>query len=65
MKKIKEDIEFHYVLTEILVYTLVLEELIIFQNKYNTKSKINQLPTIYLEYTIINLLCVDFTVSLS
>ena len=39
--------------------------LILFQNKYNTKSKINQLLTIYLEYKIINLLCVDFIVSLS
>ena len=29
------------------------------------KSKINRLLTIYLEYKIMNLLCVDFIVSLS
>ena len=65
MKKIKEDIGFHYLLTEILMHTLILVELIIFQNKYDTKSKINQLLTRYLEYNIINLLCVDLIASLS
>ena len=33
--------------------------------KKNIKQEINQLFTIYLEYKIMNLLCVDFVVSLS
>ena len=33
--------------------------------KKKTKSKINQLLTIYLEYEIMNLLCVDFIILLS
>ena len=33
--------------------------------KVSTKSKINQLLTICLEYKIMNLLCVNFIVSLS
>ena len=35
-----------------------------FVKKYETKSEINQLVTTYLEYKIMNLLCVDFIASL-
>ena len=62
MKIVKEHIGFHYLLIEVQLYTLILLELNIFLKKY---SKINQLLTIYLEYKILNLLCVDFVVLLS
>ena len=64
-KKVKELIGFHYLLTEIQLYTLILLELNIFHKKYETKSKINQLLTIHLEYKIMILLCVNFIASLS
>ena len=56
-KKLKEQIGFHYLLTEILLFTLIF-----FGIEYNAKSKVNQLLTIYLEYKI---MMVDFFVSLS
>ena len=65
IKIVKEYIGFHYLLTKIQLYTLILLELNIFHKKYETKSEIKQLLTIYLEYKIMNLLCVDFIVSLS
>ena len=65
MKIVKEHIGFHYLLTEIPRYTLILLELNIFLKKYLAKSKVNQLITIYLEYKIMNLLYVGFIVLLS
>ena len=56
-KKLKEQIGFHYLLTEILLFILIFIGI-----EYNAKSKINQLLTIYLEYKI---MMVDFFVSLS
>ena len=44
-KKVKEHIGFHYFLTEIHQYTLILLEFNIFLKKYRAKSKINQLLT--------------------
>ena len=64
-KKIKEDIGFHYLLTEMQLYTLILLELNILLKKYWTKLEVNQLLSIYLRYKIMNLLYVDFIVSLS
>ena len=61
----KERNLFHYLSTIIKLYTLTLLELNIFVKKYYTKSKINQLFKIYLEYKIMNLLCVGFIVSFS
>ena len=49
-KKEKEYIAFHYLLTEILLFIFILLELNIFLKKYEEKSQINQLRTIYLEY---------------
>ena len=63
--KVKKDIWFHYLLTEIQLYTFILLELNIFLKKYKAKSKINQLLTIYLEYKMMNLLCLEFIVLLS
>ena len=42
------------------VYCCILLGLNIFFKKYCTKSKINQLLTIYLAYNMMILLCVDF-----
>ena len=64
-KKIKEDIGFHYLLTEMQLYTLILLELNILLKKYWKKLEVNQLLSIYLRYKIMNLLYVDFIVSLS
>ena len=64
-KKAKEHIGFHYLLTEIQLYTLILLGLNKFFKKYQTKSEINQLLTIHLEYKIMILLCVDFIVLFS
>ena len=52
-------------LTEIQLHSLNLLELHIFHKKYYRQSEINQLFTIYLEYKIMNLSCVDFNASLS
>ena len=41
------------------MYTLILLELKTFLKKYSTNSEINQLLATYLEYKIMNLLCVD------
>ena len=65
IKKANESIGFRYLLTEIQLYALILLELNIFYKKYWRKSEINQLLTIFLEYKIMNLLCVYFTVLLS
>ena len=62
IETVKEHIGFHYLLTNIQLYTFVLLELNIFLKKYETKSEINQLLRIYLEYKTMNLLCVDFIV---
>ena len=64
-KKVKEQIGFHYLLIEIQVYTLIFLGLNKLLNNYQTKSEINRLLTIYLEYKIINLLCADSILSLS
>ena len=64
-RKLKEHFGFHYLLTKIQLYTLILLELNIFLKKYEAKSNINQELTIYLEHKVMILLCVDFTVSLS
>ena len=61
-KIVKEQIGFHYLLIEIQLYTLILNKLL---NNYQTKSEINPLLTMYLEYKIINLLCADSILSLS
>ena len=63
-KEAKEHTEFHYLLTEILLLTLILSELNIFLKKYFAKSKINQLLTIHLQSKIMILLYVDFFVLL-
>ena len=63
-KKVKEQIGFYYLLTEIQLYTLILLESDIFHKKHQTKSKINQLLRIYLEYKTMILLCVNLIVSL-
>ena len=41
-EKVNEYTEFHYLLTEIQLRTLVLLELNIFPKKYSTKSKTNE-----------------------
>ena len=41
-EKVNEHTEFHYLLTEIQLRTLVLLELNIFPKKYSTKSKTNE-----------------------
>ena len=64
-KKGKKHIGFYYWLTEIQLYSLILLELNIFLKKYETKSKINQLLTIYLKYKMMTLLFVDFIILLS
>ena len=64
-KKVKEQIGFHYLLIEIQVYTLIFLGLNKLLNNYQTKSEINPLLTMYLEYKIINLLCADSILSLS
>ena len=63
-KIVKEHIGFRYLLTKIKSYVLTLLELNIFLKKYSTKSEINQLLATYLEYKIMNLLCVHLIVSL-
>ena len=62
-KKVKEHIGFHYLLSKIQLYTLILLEFNIFL-KYQTKSEIIQLHTLYSEFKKMNLLCADFLVSL-
>ena len=64
-KIVKEQIGFHYLLIEIQLYTLIFLGLNKLLNNYQTKSEINRLLTIYLEYKIINLLCADSILSLS
>ena len=64
-KKVKKLTGFHYLLIKIQLYTLILLKLGIFVKKYLKKLEINQLLIIYLEDKIMNLLCVDITVSLS
>ena len=59
-KKIKEDIGFHYLSTEIQLYTLIFLGLNIFLKKYYAKSKVNLLHTRYLQYKIMILVCVNF-----
>ena len=61
-KKVKEHIGFHYLLSKIQLYTLILLEFNIFL-KYQTKSEIIQLHTLYSEFKKMNLLCADFLVS--
>ena len=63
--KVKERIRFHYLLTEIQLFTLILLGLNIFHKNYWAKSKINQTLRTYLEYNMLTLLCVDFIVWLS
>ena len=63
-KEAKEHIGFQYLLTKILLFTLILSELNIFLKKYFAKSKINQLLTIHLQSKIMILLYVDFFVLL-
>ena len=58
---VRERIGFHCLLTEIRLCSLILLELNIFRNNYETKAKTNQS---YLEYNLMILLCVDFVVSL-
>ena len=65
IKIVKEHIGFQFLLLEVQLYTLIPFEMNIFHKKYELKSKINQLLAIYLEYKIMNLLSVDFIVSLS
>ena len=48
-----------YLLTQMLLCTLILLELNILLKKYQIKSKINQLLTIYLECKIMILVFVD------
>ena len=64
-KKSKESIELNYLLTEIQLYTLILLEMNMFLQKCLTRSMINELLTMYLEYKIVILLCVDFIASVS
>ena len=64
-KIVKEQIGFHYLLIEIQLYILIFLGLNMLLNNYQTKSEINRLLTIYLEYKIINLLCADSILSLS
>ena len=64
-EKGKKHIGFYYWLTEIQLYSLILLELNIFLKKYETKSKTNQLLTIYLKYKMMTLLFVDFIILLS
>ena len=64
-KKSKESIELNYLLTEIQLYTLILLEMNMFLQKCLIRSMINELLTMYLEYKIVILLCVDFTASVS
>ena len=64
-KIVKEQIGFHYLLIEIQLYTLIFLGLNKLLNNYQTKSEINPLLTMYLEYKIINLLCADSILSLS
>ena len=64
-KIVKEQIGFHYLLIEIQLYILIFLGLNMLINNYQTKSEINRLLTIYLEYKIINLLCADSILSLS
>ena len=59
-KKIKEDIGFHYLSTEIQLYTLIFLGLNIFLKKYYAKSKVNLLHARYLQYKIMILVCVNF-----
>ena len=61
-KKVKEHIGFHYLLSKIQLYTLILLEFNIFL-KYQTKSEIIQLHKLYSEFKKMNLLCADFLVS--
>ena len=63
-KEVMKHTGFHYLLIELQLYTLILLELNIFHKKYYTKSKINQLLTIYLEYKKMIVLCVKFIVLL-
>ena len=49
---VKKNIGFRYLLTKILLSTLILLEMNIFLKKYYTKSKINQSITTYLEYNL-------------
>ena len=65
-KKVQEHIRFDCLLTETQLYSLILLEWNIFLRKYQKKkSEINLSHTIYLEYKIMILLCVDFIVLLS
>ena len=64
-KIVKKQIGFHYLLIEIQLYTLIFLGLNKLLNNYQTKSEINPLLTMYLEYKIINLLCADSILSLS
>ena len=62
-KKVKEHIEFYYLLTEIRLYTSILWDLNI--AKHIPKSKINQLLIIQLGYEIMIALCLGFIVLVS
>ena len=57
IKKVKELTGFHYLLTKIQLYTLIIFELNI--------CEINQLLKMYVEDKIMYLLCVDFIAWLS
>ena len=52
IKIVKEHIGFHYLLTEIQLYTSIPLELNIFHKKYSTKPEINKLLTTYLQCKI-------------
>ena len=64
IKTVKEHSGFHYLMIEMQLHTLILLKLNIFVWKYK-KIRDKSLLTIYLEYNIMNLLCVDFIISLS
>ena len=64
-EKVKEHIGFHYLLTEIQLYTLILLELNILLKKYLTIRYKSINISIYLEYKMMILLCVDFTLLVS
>ena len=53
-KKVMEHIGFHYLLSEIQLYTLILLEFNIFL-KHQTKSEIIQLHTLHSEFKKMNL----------
>ena len=64
-KKVNQHIEFHYLSTDIQLYSLTFLELNTFLKKYQTKSDIKISHATYLEYKMMILLCVDFTGSIS